>query len=81
MEEINDQLWRSFEELATRYPHDEGVRITADLAWSGFVLIDLVESGVLPNPLHWQSPGLRITDEKTYCDCSYSWAEEPLPPV
>jgi hypothetical protein len=32
VEEINDQLWKSFEELATRYPHDEGVRITADLA-------------------------------------------------
>jgi hypothetical protein len=26
------ELWRAFEALANQYPHDDGVRITADLA-------------------------------------------------
>jgi hypothetical protein len=29
--ETNDALWLAFEALAKKYPHDEGVRITADL--------------------------------------------------
>ena len=36
----------------------------------GCVLIDLVEPGHLPNPLHRQNPGLRITHEQTYRDRS-----------
>jgi hypothetical protein len=31
MDETNDALWLAFETLAKRYPHDEGVRMTADL--------------------------------------------------
>jgi hypothetical protein len=32
MNQTNDNLWLSFEALATAYPHDNGVRMTADLA-------------------------------------------------
>jgi hypothetical protein len=32
MDETNDALWLAFEALAKMYPHDEGVRMTADLA-------------------------------------------------
>ena len=32
MKETNDALWLAFEALAMRYPHDHGVRMTADLA-------------------------------------------------
>lgn len=31
MDETDDTLWLAFEALAKRYPHDEGVRMTADL--------------------------------------------------
>jgi hypothetical protein len=32
MENVNDKLWQAFEQLAERYPHDNGVRMTSDLA-------------------------------------------------
>jgi hypothetical protein len=32
MDETNDALWHAFEVLAKTYPHDGGVRMTADLA-------------------------------------------------
>jgi hypothetical protein len=32
MKETNDALWLAFEALARAYPHDDGVRMTADLA-------------------------------------------------
>lgn len=32
MNKTNDDLWLSFEALAKTYPHDNGVRMTADLA-------------------------------------------------
>lgn len=32
MDDINDNLWRAFEQLANNYPDDDGVRMTADLA-------------------------------------------------
>jgi len=32
MNQTNDALWLSFEALAKTYPHDHGVRLTADLA-------------------------------------------------
>jgi hypothetical protein len=32
MTETNDSLWLAFEALAKTYPHDHGVRMTADLA-------------------------------------------------
>jgi hypothetical protein len=32
MNETNDALWLAFEALAMKYPHDDGVRMTADLA-------------------------------------------------
>jgi hypothetical protein len=32
MKETNDALWLAFEALAKTYPHDDGVRMTADLA-------------------------------------------------
>jgi hypothetical protein len=32
MHETNDALWLAFEALAKTYPHDDGVRMTADLA-------------------------------------------------
>lgn len=32
MDETNDALWLAFEALAQTYPHDDGVRMTADLA-------------------------------------------------
>jgi hypothetical protein len=32
MGETNDALWLAFEALAKKYPHDDGVRMTADLA-------------------------------------------------
>jgi hypothetical protein len=32
MTETNDALWLAFEALAKTYPHDHGVRMTADLA-------------------------------------------------
>lgn len=31
MDKTNDDLWLAFEALAKTYPHDHGVRITADL--------------------------------------------------
>jgi hypothetical protein len=34
----------------------------------GCVLVDLVEPGVAPNPLHRQNHGMRITHEETYRD-------------
>ena len=32
MNQTNDALWLSFEALAKTYPHDNGVRMTTDLA-------------------------------------------------
>ena len=32
MNQTNDSLWLAFESLAKTYPHDDGVRMTADLA-------------------------------------------------
>ena len=32
MTTTNDNLWQAFEALAATYPHDNGVRMTADLA-------------------------------------------------
>jgi len=32
MNQTPDELWLAFEALAKRYPNDDGVRITADLA-------------------------------------------------
>jgi hypothetical protein len=32
MNQTPDELWLAFEALAKTYPHDDGVRITADLA-------------------------------------------------
>jgi hypothetical protein len=32
MNQTPDELWHVFEALANQYPHDDGVRITADLA-------------------------------------------------
>jgi hypothetical protein len=32
MNQTNDGLWLSFEALAKTYPHDDGVRMTADIA-------------------------------------------------
>ena len=32
MKETNDALWLAFEALAKTYPHDNGMRMTADLA-------------------------------------------------
>jgi hypothetical protein len=32
MDQTCDELWLSFEAVARKYPHDGGVRITADLA-------------------------------------------------
>ena len=32
MQETNDSLWLEFEVLAKKYPHDDGVRMTAELA-------------------------------------------------
>jgi hypothetical protein len=32
MHKTNDAIWLAFEALAKTYPHDGGVRITADLA-------------------------------------------------
>jgi hypothetical protein len=32
MKETNDPLWLAFKALAKAYPHDDGVRMTADLA-------------------------------------------------
>ena len=31
MDKTNDDLWLAFEALAKTYPHDHGVRMTADL--------------------------------------------------
>jgi hypothetical protein len=31
MDQSSDELWLSFEAVAKQYPHDGGVRITADL--------------------------------------------------
>ena len=32
MNKADDGLWQAFEAMARTYPHDNGVRITADLA-------------------------------------------------
>ncbi len=32
MNTTDDDLWRAFQTLAMTYPHDDGVRMTADLA-------------------------------------------------
>jgi hypothetical protein len=31
VEDLNDALWRAFQMLASEYPDDNGVRMTADL--------------------------------------------------
>ena len=32
MNRTSDNLWLAFQDVARTYPHDEGVRLTADLA-------------------------------------------------
>jgi hypothetical protein len=60
MHETNDALWLAFEALAKTYPHDDGVRMTADLArW-------LVEEGQrrqLPAPPIVQKVVRTVTQE------------------
>jgi hypothetical protein len=47
MNKSNDNLWMSFEALAKTYPHDNGVRLTADLArW----LLEEQQRAQLPTP-------------------------------
>jgi hypothetical protein len=47
MNMTNDELWLSFEALAKIYPHDNGVRLTADLArW----LLEGRQRALLPTP-------------------------------
>lgn len=47
MHQTNDDLWLAFEALAKTYPHDHGVRMTADLArW----LLEEKQRLKLPNP-------------------------------
>lgn len=46
-DQVNDALWLAFEALAKNYPHDNGVRMTADLArW----LLEERERLKLPTP-------------------------------
>lgn len=48
MNKSNDELWLSFEALARTYPHDNGVRMTADLArW----LVEQRARLALPTPM------------------------------
>jgi hypothetical protein len=47
MNRTNDDPWMSFEALAKTYPHDDGVRLTADLArW----LLEVQQRAQLPTP-------------------------------
>ena len=47
MHQTNDATWWAFEALAKTYPHDGGVRLTADLArW----LLEESERASLPVP-------------------------------
>jgi hypothetical protein len=65
----NDALWLAFEALAKTYPHDDGVRMTADLArW----LVEERERQQLPAPPIMQKVVHTVTQEL------HSSAAEPV---
>jgi hypothetical protein len=60
VKETNDALWLAFEALAKTYPHDGGVRMTADLArW----LLQERERVQLPAPPIMQKVIRAVTQE------------------
>jgi len=60
MNETNDALWLAFEALAMRYPHDDGVRMTADLArW----LLEESRRRQLPVPPNIQKAARAVDQE------------------
>ncbi len=71
MHETNDAQWLAFEALAKTYPHDDGVRMTADLArW----LVEERRRQRLPISPIMQKVVLTITQEL------HSLAVEPFRP-
>jgi hypothetical protein len=72
MNETNDALWLAFEALAKTYPHDDGVRMTADLArW----LLEERQRLQLPTPTIIQKVLDTVTQELN------APAAEPLKPA
>jgi len=72
MNETNDALWLAFEALAKTYPHDGGVRVTADLArW----LLEEHQRLQLPAPPIMQKVIRTVTQELD------ARAAEPLKPA
>jgi hypothetical protein len=72
MNQTNDAVWLAFEALAKTYPHDGGVRLTADLArW----LLDERQRAQLPAPPIMQRVLRTVTRE---LDAA---AAEPLTPA
>jgi hypothetical protein len=60
MHKTNDALWLAFEALAKTYPHDDGVRMTADLArW----LVEERQRQQLPAPTIIQKVVRTVTQE------------------
>ncbi len=60
MNQTDDALWLAFETLAKTYPHDNGVRMTADLArW----LLEEGERLKLPAPPVMRKVVLAVTQE------------------
>ena len=72
MNQTNDDLWYAFETLARTYPHDSGVRMTADLArW----LLEERER------LHVPAPPVLQRIVRTVTQDLDSVAAEPLKPA
>jgi hypothetical protein len=60
MNQTNDALWMSFEALAKTYPHDDGVRMTADFArW----LLEERRRLQMPAPPNMQKAVSAVTEE------------------
>jgi hypothetical protein len=60
MKKTNDAIWLAFEALAKRYPHDGGVRLTADLTrW----LVQELQRASLPAPPIMQKVMHAVTQE------------------
>jgi len=73
MDETNGALWLAFETLAKKYPRDDGVRMTADLArW----LVEERRRIQVPTPLILQKV-LRIVNQELDAAATVSRTGDP----
>jgi hypothetical protein len=74
MHKTNDALWLAFEALAKTYPHDDGVRMTADLArW----LVEERQRQQLPAPPIIQKV-VRTVTEELHSSAAKQFRRDPL---